>query len=244
MAPFKGALPMKFRLIVLLAIGLSAGGIARAGNRDAEAKEHYEEGTKAFNLGEFKRAIEEYRKAYQAKPEPVLLYDIAQSYRLSNDLTNAVFFYRSYLRNSPNASNRREIDERIRKLEAQLQEQHQVTTQPPNTPVPIGSQPARETPPETPLPAEATPKAPPPTLASIPPPQSTASSATQPAPASPALQLTQSGAPPRERTPVYKKWWLWTAVGAVVVVGVGVGVGIALTSGAAPSTHLGTTGVF
>jgi iron complex outermembrane receptor protein len=35
-----------------------------------------------------------------------------------------------------------------------------------------------------------------------------------------------AGAPPR-KTPLYKKWWLWTAVG-VVAVGVGVGLGVGL----------------
>ena len=36
-------------------------------------------------------------------------------------------------------------------------------------------------------------------------------------------------APPPKPTPVYRKWWLWTAVGAVVVVGLGVGLGVGLT---------------
>ena len=36
-------------------------------------------------------------------------------------------------------------------------------------------------------------------------------------------------APAPERTPVYKRWWLWTAVGGVVVVGVAVGLGVGLT---------------
>jgi tetratricopeptide (TPR) repeat protein len=36
-------------------------------------------------------------------------------------------------------------------------------------------------------------------------------------------------APAPERTPVYKRWWLWTAVGGVVVAGVAVGLGVGLT---------------
>ena len=44
-----------------------------------------------------------------------------------------------------------------------------------------------------------------------------------------------------EKQPVYKKWWLWTAVAAaaVVIVGVGVGVGVGNKSND-PSTALGT----
>jgi tetratricopeptide (TPR) repeat protein len=41
--------------------------------------------------------------------------------------------------------------------------------------------------------------------------------------------LVASAPPPAQKTPVYKKWWLWTAVGAVVVVGVGVGLGVGLS---------------
>jgi hypothetical protein len=228
---------MHIRCFVLAAATLAvAGGVAHAdAARDAQAKEHYDKGTAAFNLGDWPRAIEEYKTAYTLKPEGVLLYDIAQSYRLNNDLPNALFFYKSYLRNQPNVTNRREIDDRIKKLEQQMREQQQVTTQPPNTTVPPGSQPAKEPAPASPPPVAKTP-------APAPAP-SPAPAETQPS-ASPALQLTQSGAPPAERTPVYKKWWLWTIVGGVVAVGVGVGLGIGLTANSAPSTHLGTTGVF
>src|SRR5260221_122056 len=31
---------------------------------------------------------------------------------------------------------------------------------------------------------------------------------------------------PARSVPVYKKWWFWTAIGAVVLVGVAVGVGV------------------
>jgi len=36
--------------------------------------------------------------------------------------------------------------------------------------------------------------------------------------------ITQPPPPPEERSPFYKKWWFWTAVGAVVVAGVGAGI--------------------
>ena len=38
-----------------------------------------------------------------------------------------------------------------------------------------------------------------------------------------------------DNTPVYKRWWLWTLVGAAVVgVGLGVGLGLGLRSSAQP----------
>jgi tetratricopeptide (TPR) repeat protein len=40
---------------------------------------------------------------------------------------------------------------------------------------------------------------------------------------------------PPPRRPLYRRWWLWTAVGAVVVAGAGVGLAVALTRPSTPS---------
>jgi len=42
----------------------------------AEAKRHFENASKAFNLGEFKRAAEEYKSAYNLRSDPLFLYNI------------------------------------------------------------------------------------------------------------------------------------------------------------------------
>ena len=44
-------------------------------------------------------------------------------------------------------------------------------------------------------------------------------------PATPKLKAFEAGPP---ATPVYKKWWLWTTVGAVAAVALGVGLGVGL----------------
>ena len=49
-----------------------------------------------------------------------------------------------------------------------------------------------------------------------------------PWPETPPPAIVQT-APPPKRTPVYKKWWLWTAVGGVVAAGLAVGLGVGLT---------------
>src|SRR5438876_481729 len=76
------------------------------------ARKSYEEATKAYDLGDFKRAVEGYKAAYEAKPDPVLLYNIAQSYRLAKDFEQAIFFYRSFLRRMPDAPNRDDVEAR------------------------------------------------------------------------------------------------------------------------------------
>lgn len=116
--------------------------VSAAEEDSALAKRHFAEATKAFNLGEFSRAIEEYRLAYNSKPEPSLLYNIAQAYRLSGNLRQALFFYRSYLHNLPDADNRSEVVERIAAIDDQLKTEKAVADQPPNTPVPVSPAPA------------------------------------------------------------------------------------------------------
>jgi hypothetical protein len=208
----------------LIAAGLAA--VARADTPEAEAKRHFDEGTKAYNLGEFVRAATEYRAAYNAKPDPVLLYNIAQAYRLGNDFQQALFFYKSFRRNLPDAANRAEVDERIRTLEEQIERQKSVAISPPNNTVAPGTPP-----PATTNEAERPAPAPAPETASVP------AASSEPPPAA----NTSS-----ERRPLYKKWWLWTAVGAVVVgAAVGIGVGVATSGGSAPPpSHFGTTKIF
>lgn len=53
----------------------------------------------------------------------------------------------------------------------------------------------------------------------------------EPTPAPPPAVIVEAPAPVVVRRPIYKRWWLWTTVGAVVVVGVGVGLGVGLTRG-------------
>lgn len=125
--------------ILSILTSLTPTGLVRAADDPAaaEAKKHYEEGTKAFNLGEYPRAITEFKATYNAKPDPLLLYNIAQSYRLEGDLGQALFFYKSFLRNMPTAPNRKEVDGRIKTLEKQIADQKVDQKKEPGTIVPI-----------------------------------------------------------------------------------------------------------
>jgi tetratricopeptide (TPR) repeat protein len=113
---------------------------------NVEARRAYDDGTKFYNLGDFDRAISNYRKAFEIKPEPVFLYNIAQAYRLKGDLRQAVFFYKSYLRASPNADNRAEVEGRIKEMDALLDKHKATMAQPPNDIVePSGKKPKAAT---------------------------------------------------------------------------------------------------
>jgi tetratricopeptide (TPR) repeat protein len=170
----------------------------------SEAKAHYIKGTNFYDLGQYREAGKEYEEAFKLKNDPVLLFNIAQCNRLAGDKLNAVKLYRAYLRRMPKARNRGEVEQQIATLQKLIDDERKAQITPP-----VGTlSPDGNTPPE---PVQETP----PTTATAPPP-----------PAAPPAAVTVEKPAP-ENTPIYKKWWLWTAVAAVAVVGVAVGVGVA-----------------
>ncbi len=117
-----------------IALLLLLGAPALADKTADEARRHYEAGGRHYSLAEFDQAIVEYKEAYKLKPDPAFLFNIAQSYRLANDPKQAIYFYRSYLRNAEDGRNRAEVEEHIRKLE-QEQADKERAAPPPVTPV-------------------------------------------------------------------------------------------------------------
>ncbi|HEX6835694.1 MAG TPA: tetratricopeptide repeat protein [Polyangia bacterium] len=95
------------------------------------AREHYQEGTKAYDLGRFDDAAREYEQAYEAKDDPALLFNIAQAYRFGKRYDKAILSYRSYLRRVPDAPNRAEIQSIMVELQRLLDEQKKTESKPP-----------------------------------------------------------------------------------------------------------------
>jgi len=73
------------------------------------------------------------------------------------------------------------------------------------------------------------------------PPQGTLQPSTEPQP-QPQPQLVATAAP-AEKQPVYKKWWLWTAVGGVIVAGGVIAIAVAATTPKDASSPANTFGV-
>jgi tetratricopeptide (TPR) repeat protein len=185
---------------------LLAPGLAHADDA-ASAREHFKKGSSFFDVGRFGEAAQEYEQAYQLKNDPALLFNLGQAYRFNGDYAKAIVAYKSFLRHVPNAPNAAEVQQHIADLQKLLDEQKRATSSPPTgtlAPGQLKSTPS-ETPPEG---ATATP----------------AAGRTAPGEASSPTLV----AAPSRKEPIYKKWWLWTAVGSVVVVGVAVGVGVGL----------------
>ena len=211
--------------VVFVALALLPAGLARADKKtDAEAKQAYMDGTKYYNLGDFTKAIEHYKKAYELKPDAVFLYNIAQSYRLSNDFTQPLFFYKSFLRNLPDTPNRAEVERRITEMEDAQAKAKATANAPPNDPLgpknTPGTDPGTDSDPGTDTGTDTG-------TTTIPDPSTVgdASTAGQENGTAPTGGPTDSGG---GKKPIYKKWWFWAGIGAVAVGTVAI---IAVSSG-------------
>jgi len=224
--------------VMVFVCSLLVGATAHADKKsDAAAKKFYEDGTKYYSLGDFTRAIENYKKAFELKPDAVFLYNIAQAYRLSNDFNQALFFYKSFLRNMPTAPNKAEVEKRIAEMEEALEKQRRTANAAPTGPVAPDNAPTDDTG-DTGDATDTT----------------DTSGVPDPADAADASAAGQeNGTPPSSgnvdtggsgKKPIYKKWWFWAGIGAVAVGTVAIVVVSSSGGGGAPSGDFGSTDVF
>ena len=215
-----------------------------AENDKAVARAHYETATRLYDLREYSKALDEYKAAYLAKPDPAFLFNIGQCYRRLGETSSALDFYRQYLKKTPaDDPNRAQADARIHDIEAGRESDDDPFAKPDGKTTRL-PEPQRipATPPEPPPPPEAVP-APVPIL--LPAEQATVPQAAAVQPAG----LDLSASPPRNdlaSPPVYRTWWFWTGVGAVVVAGAVSAILISRGGSEAntASTTLGTQAVF
>ena len=88
-------------------------------NPVGESKSHSNRGTGLYNLGRFMDALSEFEAAYLAVQDPPFLFNIAQCHRKMGHNREALESYRAYLRVSPSAPNRTEVQRHITELERQ-----------------------------------------------------------------------------------------------------------------------------
>src|SRR5512138_2924471 len=118
---------MRTLAVAIVTLGLLAG--------TAEAKDHYQKALKFYDLAKYDEPIKEFEAAYEIKDEPVLLYNIAQAYRLATRYPEALRFYRTYLKRSPKAPNKGEVEQKIADMETLIAQQNRVANGPPNDPI-------------------------------------------------------------------------------------------------------------
>ena len=147
------------RLVIAYLITAIGAGHARAqpAPEDTDkAAQLYEIGKRHLDIAEYAEAITSWKQAYLLSSEPLLLFNIAQAYRLSGDCAQANRFYLNYKRLVPKPANSVELDLAMAKCEGVPPATGDSSTAPPNTPVaasePTGSEPPLVPPPVVPPP--------------------------------------------------------------------------------------------
>jgi tetratricopeptide (TPR) repeat protein len=211
--------------------------LVRAGNRHFEAKR-------------FEKALTEYRRAFDLRPTPNTALNLALTHQALHHYDDAISFAKRYLKLAPRARDRREIRRLIKTLERERRKAGR------SAPVAAATPPAPPPPPPEPPPVVAvapTPLPAPPPVAPSPPPEPSPGGPTAltpptpvaavPAPpvapaAGPAVSV-EASATTAPSNPWYRRWYVWTAVAAVVAGAVVAGVVVGTRGPGTPSTEFG-----
>jgi tetratricopeptide (TPR) repeat protein len=86
-------------------------------DHQAAARQLTKDGLAHYDLKEYDEAIEAYKKAYALYPVPVNLFNLAKAYRDKGDRENALYYFRMYLREKPDAKDRAYVEANIAELE-------------------------------------------------------------------------------------------------------------------------------
>jgi hypothetical protein len=206
--------------------------VARAtgGSAAKDARRIYDEATAAFGLGRYAEAAEKYEAAFAIRPDPALLYNAAQAYRLAGNKQRAMELYRNYVRLYPDGTNAADARTHSEALKKAIEEEklHPPKVPAPVTPLPSATQPR----PVTAPPAAAVPGSgpsvapgamPPPveTTAPVPPPAARPPSATDTNANGPGVPMVarpgQSSQQSDDQKPLTKETWFWVAAGGGAV---------------------------
>lgn len=87
------------------------------------AEKLYEKGRTMFKLKKMRQALVFFKRAYEMAPLPGFLFNIGQCYRFLNDVKQALFFYRQYVRDNPGTPDSIFVEKIISRLESKLRSQ-------------------------------------------------------------------------------------------------------------------------
>lgn len=214
---------------MVVALSFALGGVARA-DKAKDARKAYDEATAAFGLGRYAEAAEKYEQAFSLRPDPALLYNAAQAYRLAGNKPRALELYKNCLRLYPDFKNAEDARSHVATLKKQLEDDQHAAAPPPAphapaaAPAPVNPLPASPAPaPPAPVPAPAPatsglPAMPPPVL-TVPPPVTSAPASTPPLAAESSVPSVSANASPEDQRSLFQKPWFWVVVGAAVLGG-------------------------
>jgi len=190
---------------IIVATVLAAQVQVWAATSSKDARRVYDEATAAFGLGRYAEAAEKYEAAFSLRPDPALLYNAAQSYRLAGNRARALELYRNYVRLYPEGTNAEDARSHVAALKKAIEDERTPSAA---QVAPAPSAPAASTPPpatmpppvETPMPGAAP-------LPSAPPPAADTN----------VPMVSQPATAGDEQKPLTRQTWFWVAVGAAAV---------------------------
>ena len=190
---------------IIVATVLAAQVPVWAATSSKDARRVYDEATAAFGLGRYAEAAEKYEAAFSLRPDPALLYNAAQSYRLAGNRARALELYRNYVRLYPEGTNAEDARSHVTALKKAIEDERTPSAA---QVAPAPSAPAASTPPpatmpppiETPIPGAAP-------LPSAPPPAADTN----------VPMVSQPATAGDEQKPLTRQTWFWVAVGAAAV---------------------------
>jgi tetratricopeptide (TPR) repeat protein len=110
---------MRTVILGLAACAALLGGAAsaRAQQPDYEAaKRHFLTGKDLFEKREYNRAAVEFEAAYEITKDPVVLFNVGESYEKAGKLDEAIRAYEGYLAGTPTAQDREDVERKITEL--------------------------------------------------------------------------------------------------------------------------------
>jgi hypothetical protein len=188
-------------LVVVLALSAMVG-VAHADHAgEMKARE-------SFAAGRFDEALELFAKLYAETLNPIYLRNIGRCHQKLREPQKAIDAFHDYLAKGKKigADERAEIDGYIKEMEALRDEQAKQAAPPPAPVQPIAAPQPAGPPPGYGAPGPGYAAPPPAGYGAQPPAGSLVAEAGQPLPA--------------QSSPIYERWWFWTAIGVVVAGGV------------------------
>jgi len=86
----------------------------------SEAKRRFERGVQHYRAARYGEAVSAFLEADRLVPSPALSFNIARAYEQLHDTSNALRWYRDYLRRDPQAKNAADVKARISALALEL----------------------------------------------------------------------------------------------------------------------------
>lgn len=121
----RGSAAVLFLALFSAALPASAGksgGAAEEGELSAEQKEEAKSaflaGSASFREGDFRRAIEHFRRAFEIARSPEIIYNIGRCYEELHEEEDAIYHYEMFLRFYPTAEDAEDVRHRINMLRA------------------------------------------------------------------------------------------------------------------------------